>query len=157
MVDLEKRRARQRINQRRYRAANRDKERAYRRAYRVANLDKERARNATYAAAIRDKALVNKRAHYAANRHKVRAHYLEGGRARMRKNKGLPEPTRPEPAMCEICAWPRMESRALCLDHDHHTGLFRGWLCFRCNSGIGLLGDDLASLRRAVVYLEKNS
>lgn len=40
------------------------------------------------------------------------------------------------------------------VDHDHHTGLIRGILCSNCNTGIGMLGDDLGSVRRAVSYLE---
>jgi hypothetical protein len=99
-----------------------------------------------------------------ANRDKVRG-YAAAYRAKnpevmrrlRRKRWGLPEPTRPEPAVCELCAAPRPGAKTLCLDHDHVTGQFRGWLCHRCNAGIGLLGDDLASLRRAVAYLEKNA
>lgn len=41
-----------------------------------------------------------------------------------------------------------------CVDHDHATGLVRGLLCHRCNAGIGLLGDNLESVMRAVIYLE---
>ena len=41
------------------------------------------------------------------------------------------------------------------LDHCHDTNIFRGWLCHNCNSGIGLLGDNLEGLNKAVAYLEK--
>lgn len=29
----------------------------------------------------------------------------------------------------------------LCLDHNHNTNEFRGWICRECNIGLGLLGD----------------
>jgi len=41
------------------------------------------------------------------------------------------------------------------LDHCHETGEFRGWLCKQCNTGLGNLGDNLESLKRAVNYLSK--
>lgn len=40
------------------------------------------------------------------------------------------------------------------LDHDHETGMFRGWLCSRCNSGLGWLGDSVSNLKRGVKYLQ---
>ena len=44
---------------------------------------------------------------------------------------------------------------ALNLDHDHETGKFRGWLCSRCNRGLGLLGDSRKAILRAARYLRK--
>ena len=43
-----------------------------------------------------------------------------------------------------------------CLDHDHKTDAFRGWLCNTCNSGLGWLDDDVNNLERALNYLDKH-
>jgi uncharacterized ferredoxin-like protein len=55
---------------------------------------------------------------------------------------------------CECCG---KETSNLCLDHDHSTGKFRGWLCGHCNRGIGQLGDTIDSLKRALSYLESRT
>ncbi len=68
---------------------------------------------------------------------------------------GLPAPVRPHPENCEACGRNRGEKR-LCLDHDHTTQKFRGWLCNACNRGIGYLGDDLKGIMSAMRYLQKN-
>lgn len=76
------------------------------------------------------------------------------GRAALWRRLGMPEPTRPEPQHCECCGRDK-GSRALANDHCHVTNVFRGWLCYSCNSAIGKLGDDLAGLFRAVEYLKR--
>ena len=43
------------------------------------------------------------------------------------------------------------------LDHCHYSETFRGWLCSPCNLGIGVLGDTLESLEKAVEYLERHN
>lgn len=59
---------------------------------------------------------------------------------------------------CEICGRAESEtSRRLAVDHDHETGIVRGLLCGRCNTGIGLLGDSLQGLQRAIDYLAGSS
>jgi hypothetical protein len=72
-----------------------------------------------------------------------------------RKRRGLPDPTRVEPARCECCGGLPNGRGKLHLDHDHATGKFRGWLCAKCNLGISLLGDLLVGTRNAVAYLER--
>lgn len=53
----------------------------------------------------------------------------------------------------------RGEKRAkiLHIDHCHRTGIVRGLLCSRCNTGLGLLRDDPALLLRAIEYLAKSN
>lgn len=63
--------------------------------------------------------------------------------------------TRPEPPACECCGRQKSRNRALNQDHDHATGAFRGWLCTRCNIGLGTLGDTLEGLQRARDYLHQ--
>lgn len=43
-----------------------------------------------------------------------------------------------------------------CVDHDHKTRLIRGIICGLCNTGIGHLGDDLAGVSNADVYLRRH-
>lgn len=53
---------------------------------------------------------------------------------------------------CAICGAPFVDTPHI--DHDHATGLVRGLLCMRCNTGIGLLQDDPERCRAAAAYLE---
>lgn len=54
---------------------------------------------------------------------------------------------------CAVCRnkW----KRKLYLDHCHETNRVRGLLCGPCNTAIGLLGDNVEGLMRAVRYLEE--
>lgn len=53
---------------------------------------------------------------------------------------------------CHICGIAEAKiDRSLCADHCHETGKFRGWLCHRCNTGLGFLNGNLS---KAITYLE---
>lgn len=54
---------------------------------------------------------------------------------------------------CEICG---TIATPLHFDHDHVTGLFRGWLCGPCNRALGMMRDDPLRLELAARYLRKN-
>ena len=54
---------------------------------------------------------------------------------------------------CECCG----RVSKLFLDHCHETDFFRGWLCRECNSSIGLMGDSVEGVRKALTYLETRS
>lgn len=53
---------------------------------------------------------------------------------------------------CAVCRRQQLTKR-LAVDHCHKTGTIRGLLCDKCNRGIGLLGDDIGTLARAIAYL----
>lgn len=71
-----------------------------------------------------------------------------------RKRRGIPEPTYPCPSACELCSNPPGK-QSLHADHNHITGKFRGWLCFRCNSALGLLRDSSDLCVAAASYLRR--
>jgi len=55
--------------------------------------------------------------------------------------------------VCAICKRP--SRRALCVDHCHATRVVRGLLCDKCNTALGLLGDDAGRVLAAVAYLDR--
>lgn len=57
---------------------------------------------------------------------------------------------------CLICGSLPTSQRHFSVDHCHETGRIRGILCAKCNTGIGLLGDDVERLKKSVAYLEKH-
>jgi recombination endonuclease VII len=76
----------------------------------------------------------------------------EYSRKNQRKRNGILNATGEEKhGPCEICG----TYCKLSLDHDHNTGRARGWLCRKCNSGIGYLEDKVELLQKAIAYLEK--
>jgi len=61
---------------------------------------------------------------------------------------------------CLICdtelrnVFKEIEGSKTVVDHCHDTEQVRGLLCGTCNSGIGLLKDDIELLKKAIKYLE---
>lgn len=65
---------------------------------------------------------------------------------------------RPKPDQCEICKSLGSDFKyGLHYDHSHTTGKFRGWLCTKCNTALGLVNDDVRILRKLIIYLNENS
>jgi Recombination endonuclease VII len=114
--------------------------RSYRRKNRVRLNKMEAARRARKAKTIN----AAKRKAYAANP----AKYLAANRRRRYKFTIPPAPRR-----CECCGG--RTRRKLHVDHCHQSNRFRGWLCSKCNTGIGLLGDNLRGVMRAIKYLRR--
>lgn len=63
---------------------------------------------------------------------------------------------------CAICGLDEPNSHGrtgtkfrLSVDHCHDTGRVRGLLCQKCNRAVGLLGDDIDLLKKAIDYLER--
>lgn len=79
-------------------------------------------------------------------------------RANKRKNEALRlagKPRRPPLGNpCHICG---RKDRKLVFDHDHKTLRHRGWLCDNCNRSLGMLGDTVTHLERAIRYLREGN
>jgi len=66
---------------------------------------------------------------------------------------------RPRPMVCELCGNPGYgvhgckPAAGICFDHDHETGVPRGWLCDRCNKVLGLVRDSQDLLVKMAAYL----
>ena len=61
--------------------------------------------------------------------------------------------------ICGVTKWEQREDKPIStwsLDHCHKTDEFRGWLCPRCNTGIGQLEDNVDILRKAMEYLQQH-
>lgn len=56
---------------------------------------------------------------------------------------------------CAICL--QVPDKRLVLDHDHATGVVRGFICGCCNSALGMAGDCPDRLRRLADYLDNYS
>ena len=63
---------------------------------------------------------------------------------------------------CPICNITQMEMKnkgyvamrlTWCLDHNHDTGEFRGYICQLCNTGISNLQENIQILKNAIRYL----
>lgn len=124
------------------------KQRAYRKRYYKTAAGKaaiDRA-NKRYAANNRPKMVEYQKKHRA----KFNAHYRDVVRLRLYK------PTRKEPLCCEACGVPfaSMKKGSQC-DHDHNTGLFRGWLCPNCNWALGCAKDSRVILQKLIDYLDR--
>lgn len=57
---------------------------------------------------------------------------------------------------CSICFGHQVNSRKMCVDHDHETGTVRGLLCSNCNTALGLMQENKERLFKMIEYLEKS-
>lgn len=60
------------------------------------------------------------------------------------------EAGRPRPTKCELCP----STTRIVFDHCHDVGKFRGWICDKCNRGLGYADHNPERLRRWAEYLE---
>ena len=75
---------------------------------------------------------------------------IYGSRRRAKKNGHSPINPQtispyPNDRRCELCGH-EAKNRKLHADHDHITGRFRGWICYRCNSALTII--DLVGIEK---------
>jgi hypothetical protein len=57
---------------------------------------------------------------------------------------------------CKICSEPPTQGfDRLCIDHNHQTMQYRGLLCSKCNTAIGLLNENPDLFQKIHDYLEE--
>jgi hypothetical protein len=64
--------------------------------------------------------------------------------------------TAPEGTLCEVCNKQSAKGNALVFDHSHDYKVFRGYCHNSCNRSIGVLGDNVDGLLKALNYLLKS-
>ncbi len=59
---------------------------------------------------------------------------------------------------CKICSleYQKCPFGTLCVDHCHKTNKVRGLLCSNCNTGLGLLKENISILEETIKYLKEN-
>jgi hypothetical protein len=62
----------------------------------------------------------------------------------------------PEGTLCCICQEPEKKGDAIVFDHDHLSNTFRGYCHNSCNRSLGVLGDNVKELIKAINYLNKS-
>jgi len=112
------------------------------------------AGNRAYRAAHRDRLNAERRDKWRSDAD-LRARH---GGARLGRNYGLSREQHrqlleEQNGVCAVCKLP--SRRTLCVDHCHATRQVRGLLCDKCNTALGLLGDDVRRLLAAVAYLNR--
>jgi len=80
---------------------------------------------------------------------KERNHNWKGGISPKYRIKTAP---RKKPEQCEVCG----SLGNICLDHDHKTNKFRGWICSRCNVALGMVKDNSELLIALANYIKTN-
>jgi hypothetical protein len=127
-----------------WRKRNAERIAAYKKAWRAANLEHAREYLRNY-----------RRTHPRGPRPAESRPRHGGSRASRRaliRNHFLAE----QDGLCGICRGAiKPEPKQAAIDHDHATGQVRGFLCRRCNVGLGFFGDSADLLRAAAAYLEK--
>jgi hypothetical protein len=86
---------------------------------------------------------------------------LKAVRNELRQKYGMPS----ENYVCPVCFATEEEAMNLgstnqgawVVDHCHQTNTFRGWLCHKCNRGLGNFNDNSEILKRAIEYLGKHN
>lgn len=91
----------------------------------------------------------------AANREAIRAYHSAWSRSRRSgyTPREYAAAITDQNGLCKLCQSPPT-TVGLYADHCHETGIKRGLLCVRCNSGLGMFGDRAELLLRAVDYIK---
>ena len=75
----------------------------------------------------------------------------------MRRKFNLSEEQYTELMMAEVCQVCGQDfGKKKCIDHCHSKEKIRGILCHKCNTALGLVGDNVQTLSKLIRYLEQS-
>ena len=57
---------------------------------------------------------------------------------------------------CFICSYKFKEDKEKCIDHCHNKLKVRDILCHKCNTALGLIGDNIYIAKNIIKYLKKH-
>jgi hypothetical protein len=101
---------------------------------------------------------LRRRAYMAANPHKRKQYHLNDLLGRKssdtRAFEHYAEQKEKQDGKCAICGLEFGSAFNTHQDHDHETKQQRGLLCSMCNTAIGLLGEDVERMQKAIDYLK---
>ncbi len=121
--------------------------------YREANKDKTKKDKALYHKNNRLKGLEQSKNWAKNNRDKIKNYELKNrfGITLEQYNQMFED----QQGCCAICGKHQSELKlSLCVDHNHDTGKVRALLCGKCNTGLGLLNEDIKILEQSIKYLK---
>lgn len=137
----EVKRERQRKAEARYREKNKDvlreKARVRQKAFADKNPDIIKKRNQAFYEKLRK------------DPEKLKIHHKRGFAKLLEKMELIAE--YPRPSECEICF---SSDSKIVFDHCHNKDTFRGWICNRCNTALGLVYDSIETLQNMILYLK---
>jgi hypothetical protein len=130
-------------------------------AWREAHPEERRSRDAAYRKAHPEKYNTSGRASWRkANKEKIKMYWI-------RKTYGLTSEEYKkllddQKGVCYLCHQPETRKRRgallpLCLDHCHQSGKVRKFLCFRCNTVLGMVEEDPILVENLKTYIVEHS
>ena len=131
---------------------NKEKKKEYDKKYYQRGKDKVKERIKKRYKNNKENILKQKKEYYENNKEKIREIYLKRkyGLTIKRYNRLLKK----QGGVCAICR-KKENGKGLAVDHNHQTGNVRGLLCQNCNTGIGLLNDNIQILQKTIKYLKQ--
>lgn len=129
--------------------------------WRNANPERQKELTKAWAETHKERMAEISRKHYQMNKEKE----LDLCRQRKLKSYGLTQQDYEMMAdqqnnRCAICQTELVihgKKKTAYVDHCHATGKVRGLLCMKCNSMLGMAGDNVETLKAAIDYLNRSS
>ncbi len=161
------------IKRHKYYLRDREKVSEQGKQYRIEHPEEERARTKKYRRNNLEKINGYQKKYYDKNRELIREkarkytkenpakYYQSTFKSELKNNyrltvKEFDEMVKRQDGKCGICGgYPGSRTKRLCVDHDHKTNKVRGLLCKKCNSALGLLGNNIYIVNSALDYLKK--